>query len=298
MATAPILEDRAEFGMVLMLAAWLMFALVDTGAKWVAVAGLSAAQIAFFRYAGHFAVNLVQFARRPDRDIFQSPYLGLILIRGALLVAATFSNFYVLRFLPLTTVSAIMFTSPVIVCFLSVIFLKERVGLWRWSAILLGFIGVLVVIRPIGAAFHPAMLLVVMNATFLAIYSLLTRRLADKVSADTMQFHMGLLGTVVLLPPAILSWQSTDTIGWLALIAIGPIAWFGHQMLTTAHRFATANTLMPFTYSFLLYLTVLSYLVFGDLPDLFTLLGAAIIMASGLIIWRRERLRTRIRVQT
>ena len=292
MAVAPTLEDRANLGIGLMLAAWLMFALVDTGAKWVAVAGLSAAQIAFFRYAGHFAVNLAQFVREPDkRGTLMPPHWGLITLRGALLVAATFSNFYVLRILPLTTVSAIMFTSPVIVCLLSVIFLRERVGFWRWSAILLGFAGVLVVIRPTSVAFHPAMLMVLMNATFLAVYSLLTRRLADKVSADTMQFHMGLLGTVVLAPPAIWSWQATDTTGWIVLMVIGPIAWFGHQMLTTAHRFATANTLMPFTYSFLLYLTVLSFVVFGDTPDAITLLGAAIIMGSGLIIWHRERKR-------
>ncbi|MGX9357422.1 DMT family transporter [Roseobacteraceae bacterium S113] len=293
MSQAQALEDRAELGMGLMLAAWFCFALVDTGAKWVAVAGLSAAQIAFFRYAGHFAVNLVQFSRAPDRETLFPPHLLLITIRGALLVAATFSNFYVLRILPLTTVSAIMFTSPVIVCFLSVIFLKERVGLWRWSAILLGFVGVLIVIRPTGTSFHPAMLMVLMNATFLAVYSLLTRRLADKVSAESMQFHMGLLGTAVLLPLALVSWQNTDAIGWFALLVIGPIAWAGHQMLTIAHRFATANTLMPFTYSFLLYLTVLSYLVFGDLPDVLTMLGAGVIMTSGLIIWRRERLRTR-----
>jgi drug/metabolite transporter (DMT)-like permease len=284
----PGIEDKARLGIVMTLAAWFMFALVDTGAKWVAVAGLPAAQIAFFRYGGSLVMSSAMILRERD-DWGIPPHFALISLRGLLLVAATVSNFYALRILPLTVVSAIMFSSPIIVCLLSILFLRERVGIWRWTAIIMGFAGVLVVIRPFGEAFHPAMLLIVMNATFLALYSLLTRQLAGKVSTDVMQFWMGLWGTGLLLPFAILFWQPpAGPIDWTILLAMGGLAWAGHQWLTTAHRFATANVLMPFTYSFLLYLTVLSFIVFDHVPSLWTALGAAIIMLSGLIIWHRE----------
>ncbi len=288
--TAGALEDRARLGIVMMLGAWFLFALVDTGAKWVVVAGIPAIQVAFFRYAGHFAISIAVIARGgADLSRFATPYFWPLALRSALLISATCLNFYVLKVLPLTVTSAIMFSSPVIVSLLSWPLLGERIGPWRSLAVGLGFAGVLVVIRPFGADFHWAMLLVLYNATALALYSILTRRLAGTVATETMQFYMGLLGTVALLPFALWSWQSPETLrDWLVLISLGVFGWGGHQLLTAAHRYAASGTLMPYTYSFLLYLTVLSYLVFDHVPDLLTMVGAAIIIASGLIIWQRE----------
>jgi drug/metabolite transporter (DMT)-like permease len=118
----------------------------------------------------------------------------------------------------------------------------------------------------------------------------MTRRLAGIVAVDTQQFYMGLVGTIVLLPFALWTWQSPDTIiGWLVLIGLGVFGWAGHQLLTNAHRFGTANTLMPYTYSFMIYVSIWGYLVFGDVPDQWTLLGALVIIGSGLIIWKREQ---------
>jgi drug/metabolite transporter (DMT)-like permease len=284
----PGIEDRARTGIAMMLVAWVLFSFVDTSAKWLGALALPAVQIAFFRYLGHFVISSVIVLRDPDR-LRIPPHFLLVSLRGTLLLLGTMSNFWALKFLPLTITSAIMFSSPVLVCFLSVAILKERVGIWRWAAILLGFVGVLIVVRPFGAEFHPAMLLAVANAGFLAVYSLLTRALAGKVSTDIMQVWMGIWGTLTLLPFAVWFWQPPqDATAWALLFGIGVFAWAGHQLLTIAHRYATANTLMPFTYSYLLYLTVLGYLVFADVPSVWTLLGAGVIMLSGLIIWYRE----------
>ena len=284
----PGIEDRARLGILLMLVAWFLFACLDTSAKWLGALGLPAVQIAFFRYLGHFAISGVIFLRDPDRLRLPRHFL-LVNLRAAILVTGTLLNFWALKVLPLTVTSAIMFSSPVIVCFLSVALLGERVGLWRWTAILLGFVGVLIVVRPFGEAFHPAMLLAVANATLLAVYSLMTRALAGKVSTDMMQFWMGVWGTAALLPFAFWFWQSPDgPLSWIVLFGIGIFGWAGHQWLTVAHRYATANTLMPFTYSFLIYLTAFSYLIFDHVPSVWTLMGASVIMLSGLIIWYRE----------
>jgi drug/metabolite transporter (DMT)-like permease len=280
-----------RYGIILMLGAWLIFSWVDTGAKWLAVAGISAFQLAFMRYAGHFVISIGVIAKGGFKlDRFKTGHLWQVISRALLLVSATLSNFYALQFLPLTVVSAIMFSSPVVVCFLSVSILREEVGPWRWSAILLGFIGVLIVVRPFGTAFHPAMLMIIYNAIALALYSLMTRRLSGIVAVETMQFYMGLVGTLLMLPFAIWVWtQPATTWGMLVLISLGVLGWAGHQLLTNAHRFGTANQLMPFTYSFLVFVAIWGYLLFGTVPDMGTIFGAIIIMSAGLIIWRRER---------
>ena len=151
--------DLPRLGIVLMLTAWLFFSLVDLGAKWLALAGVPAFQLAFMRYAGHFVISVGVIAKGGiDASRFKTDHPWQVISRALLLISATVFNFYALRFLPLTVVSAIMFSSPVIVCFLSVFVLKESVGPWRWAAIILGFLGVLVVVRPFGSAFHPTML--------------------------------------------------------------------------------------------------------------------------------------------
>ena len=288
---AKSMDDFPRYGIVLMLVAWLLFSVVDTGAKWLAVAGISAFQLAFMRYAGHFVISIgVILKGGIALDRFKTDHIWHLVSRALLLVSATLSNFYALQFLPLTVVSAVMFSSPVIVCFLSIYVLKEEVGVWRWGAILLGFIGVLIVVRPFGATFHPTMLMIIYNAAALALYSLMTRKLSGIVAVETMQFYMGMIGTFLMLPFAIWTWNQPSTAwGMLVLISLGVLGWAGHQLLTNAHRFGTANQLMPFTYSFLIYAAIWGYLLFGTVPDLETILGALVIMIAGLIIWKREK---------
>lgn len=285
------IEDKPQLGIVMMLGAWFCFSTVDTSAKWLVLAGFPAFQLAFMRYAGHFAISVAVIARNGvDIDRFRTGHIWQVLGRGMLLISATLCNFYALNFLPLTVISAIMFSSPIIVCFLSLTLLKEQIGPWRWGAILLGFAGVLVVIRPFGEAFHPAMFLALYNATALALYSLMTRRLAGVVAVETQQLYLGALGTFLLLPLAIWTWVPPTTLLDAALlIGLGVGGWTGHQLLTTAHRFATANTLMPYTYSFMIYIAGFSWLIFGHVPDIWVVVGALIIVGSGLIIWKREQ---------
>jgi drug/metabolite transporter (DMT)-like permease len=287
---ARALEDRPQVGILMMLGAWFLFASVDVSAKWLGLAGIPAVQIAFFRYAGHFVLALALIVKDGVAlDRFQTDHPGQVISRALLLISATVCNFYALNFLSLTIVSAIMFSSPIIVCVLSMTVLKEHIGPWRWGAIILGFAGVLVVIRPFGEAFHPAMILPLYNATALALFSLMTRRLAGVVAVETQQLYLGGLGTVLLLPLALWVWvppaSSLDL--WL-LVWLGVAGWAGHQLLTNAHRFAPAHALMPYTYSFMIYMAGWSWIVFDDPPDLMVVLGALIIVVSGLVIWKRE----------
>ena len=284
-------EDRPHLGIMMMLVAWAMFSLVDTSAKWLALAGVPALQLAFMRYAGHFVISLGMIAKGGiTTDRFKTTHVWQVVSRALLLITATLSNFIALYYLPLTVTSAILFSSPVIVCFLSYFLLHERIGPWRWFAIVAGFAGVLIVIRPFGVAFHVAMLLMVYNAVSLALYSIMTRKLAGIVATETLQFYMGAIGTAVMAPFAFWVWETPATLlEWMLLVGLGVIGWGGHQLLTNAHRFGSANTLMPYTYSFMIYVTILSYLIFDHVPDVWTLAGAAVIIGSGLIIWKREQ---------
>ncbi len=134
-----------------------------------------------------------------------------------------------------------------------------------------------------------ATLLIVYNAFALALFSIITRRISGVTPAETMQFWMGAMGTLVLAPGAIWVWQNPQTPrDWLILGAIGAWGWGGHELFARAHGFAEANALMPYSYAFILYLTTATWLVFGELPDGFTVLGAVVIVSSGLLIWWRE----------
>ena len=280
-------------GILLMCLAYLLFAMLDSSAKWLVLAGLSVLQVSLVRYAGHFLISTVLICRGGlSLSRFRTPMMPLVVLRGVLLMLTTVLNFMALRYLPLTLTSTIMFSAPIIVCALSGVFLGERVGVWRWSAIVAGFLGILIAIRPFDAEFHPAVLLSLSNVTLFAFYTLLTRKLAGVVAIQTQQFYAGLVGTLVLLPFGVWSWQIPESSQeWLILLLTPLFGWLGHECITRAHGFAEASMLTPFSYSFIIWMTALSYLVFHHPPDRWTLLGAAVVIVAGLVIWFRERRR-------
>ncbi|MFD0917187.1 DMT family transporter [Pseudahrensia aquimaris] len=284
-------EDRAAFGIALMLMAYLMFSFIDTSVKWLAIAGIPALQLSFMRYFGHFIISTTLVGREAlNGGGLGGRQLGLVALRSLLLMLSTVLNFFALHYLPLTLTSTILFSAPIWVCVLSWPLLGERVGVWRWGAIMLGFVGILFAVRPFDEGFHPAAIASVLSALSFALYSILTRRLAGEVSTNMMQFFTGLVGVVALAPFAVWTWTNPETgAQWVLLFSLGFWGWAGHQLLTNAFRFATASTLSPYSYSFIIYLTIWSYFLFDHLPDRWTILGAIIITIAGLVIWARER---------
>lgn len=288
--TARANEDRPLAGIVLMLFAFFMFSLIDVNAKWLALLGLPALQLSFMRYVGHFVISTVLiFKGGADFSRFGTDHWFLVLARGFLLMVSTILNFVAVQYLPLTLTSTILFSAPIMICALSWPLLGERVGIWRWLAIMIGFCGILIAIRPFDESFHWAVFLSLTGALCFALYSLLTRKLSGVVASTTMQFYSGMVGTVILLPFALYYWQNPETpLLWIQMISLGIFGWLGHELLTRAHGFAPASTLTPFGYTFILYMTIWSMLVFGHKPDVYTIIGAAVIIIAGLVIWFRE----------
>ncbi|QIE54347.1 DMT family transporter [Pikeienuella piscinae] len=283
-------EDRPSFAIAIILSAYLCFTGIDTAAKWLVESGLPVVEVVFIRYLGHLLMVVALFAPTEGRALFRMRAPGLVLIRGVMLLCATFANFTALQYLPLTVTNSIFFISPLVITALAALFLGEMVGPRRWAAIVIGLFGVLVVTRPWGAAFHPAMFVALVPPTASAIYTLATRRLAGTESPDTMQFYAAVIPVLALIPFAFDDWRwPSEGWGWFAFMMIGFFGWLGHQLFTLAHRYAGASVLAPLNYTQIVVMSLSSWLVFHQPPDRMTILGAAIIVASGIYVWLRER---------
>ena len=287
-------QNNAAVGIFLMLSAWGLFAVVDTSAKWLVLASISTVKVVFMRYAIQFGCSLIGAAGpfSVTRKMGQKTFF-LLSFRAILLVVCTFFNFIAIKYLPLTMTSAIMFSSPIIVASISMVFLREFVDVWKILAIFLGFVGVLVIIRPFDAQFHWAALLCVHNAIAISVFSLITRQLSGVVTASTMQFFAGGFGTIVFSPLVLIYWENpTSLISWVLMFFMGIVAWAGHEVFARAHLFSSAATLMPFSYSNIIFMTLASYFVFESRPDFLVFAGAFLIVFSGISIWWREGLNT------
>lgn len=282
--------DRPMYGLGIMCVALALFTSIDTSAKWLILSGLPIMQVVFVRYAGHFVVSVMMFVPREGADAFRSRAPWTQLFRAALLLASTAFNFAALKYLPITVTTAIFFASPIVITILSMMFLGERIGIKRAIAILVGFGGVMVVVQPGGAAFHWAMWFSLSGLFCAAGYFVLTRKLAGVESNSTSQLWAAGLSTLAMLPFGLADWVWPQTpTQWVVLSCIGIFAAAGHAIAVEANRYADASTLAPMTYIQVIYATASGFFIFGNLPGLHTALGTAIIIASGIYIWRRER---------
>ncbi|KQX34357.1 hypothetical protein ASD04_17120 [Devosia sp. Root436] len=275
---------------MLVLASQLVLLVLDVSAKWLSVEGLPTSEIVSVRYGMHLILLLLLFLPVSGSRLFVSNNWKLEVLRGMCLLATTGLNFLAMRYLPLTVTSAIQFTSPLMICAMSGPLLGDKVGWRRWMAIGVGFLGILVIVRPGTEAFQPAALLSLGCAFFLALFSIMTRKLAGVDTAQTQQFYAGATPVILLLPIAFTDWAwPSQPISWLAFFIMGAAGLGGHYLNSVAHRFASPAILAPFSYLSLVYLSLASWLIFQQPPDQWFILGVCIIVSSGLFIWLRER---------
>jgi len=163
------------------------------------------------------------------------------------------------------------------------------VGVRRWLAVIVGFLGVLIIMRPGSAEFHWAMLISLCNALLGAFYNIATRKVGGHDSTETSLFYVGLVGTLVSATTLPQVWQTPQGFEWLLLLLMGLAGTAGHFMLIQAHRLAPASAIAPFIYTQIITMTISGALVFGQFPDGWTLVGAAIVVASGVYVFARER---------
>jgi drug/metabolite transporter (DMT)-like permease len=274
----------------LTMGSMVLFTMLDASAKLV-TQHLPMAVAVFFRYFIALALTGILIWHGGGAALLKTRHPLLQLVRGALLLGSTFCNFFAMSYLQLAQTSAIFFTIPLWVCALSVPLLGEHVGMRRWLAVVAGFCGVIVIMRPGTDSFQPAMLVSLVASLMGALYNIATRKVGGLDRVETSLLYVALTGSAVAAFPMLTHWQTPLPWQWLPLVLMGIAGTMGHFMLIQAHRMAPASTLAPFIYTQIIWMTIAGYLLFGNVPDTGTLLGAAIVVASGIYVFNRERVK-------
>jgi drug/metabolite transporter (DMT)-like permease len=281
-------KDRLT-GIALMCGAVLLFAFSDASAKFLNTR-MDTIQVVWARYMSAFVLALFMFnpVKRPHVMRTSRPWLQLG--RSTLLLVSTALNFVALRYLQLDQAIAIIFCTPFIVAALGGPILGEWIKWRRWTAIIFGFCGVLLVARPGAGGIHPAAILSVIGAFCYAVYSISTRILARTDSNETTNFYSNLVGAVAMSVAVPFFWTpQTDPTVIVLMCIMGLFSGTGHYLLIIGHRLAPASVLAPFIYTEIVWMIALGYVVFGDVPNRWTLAGVAVVTASGLYLLYRER---------
>lgn len=265
------------------------FSCLDTTGKYL-LHYMDPLEVVWARYFGAFVLALffLNPVTKPGMLVTRRPILQIA--RSALLLFSTGLNFFALRYLQLDEALSILFSTPFIVAVLCGPLLGEWVGWRRWTAIGVGFFGVLLVARPGFGGLHPAALLSLASAVCYALYVIATRILSRSDSSETTLFYSNLVGAVAMLPVVPFVWSTPPSAFIVALmVLIGAFGSGGHYLLILGHRLAPASALAPFIYTQMVWTTTLGFLVFGDVPHHWTIVGGLIVVSSGLYLLNRER---------
>ena len=271
-----------------MLVAMLSAVTMDTINKTLSQ-NLPVPQLVWGRFFFHMVLMVLLLGRRLPRVVV-TRRIGLQVVRSFCLICAAFLFVNGLRLLPLAEANAIIFFAPILVAVLSAPLLGERVGRRRWIGVALGFAGTLIIIRPGSGIMHLAALFPLGAACFFALYQIATKRLSLTDSTMTTLFYTGVVGAFMTSVAAPFFWITPSAPEWFFLAMLGVLSGSTHYCLIKAFEAAPAATVSPFIYSTLIWATLSGYVFFSDLPDMWAVVGAAIIAGSGLYIAFQERL--------
>jgi len=287
---APERADRPLRGITLLLVSSIFLGTSDATSKYLSTT-LPSIEIAWIRFLV-FVLIMVP-AMVPGSPLFalrtQRPALQVM--RGMALLGSSLLFISGLRFLPIAEASATSFVSPLFVTALSIFFLAEKVGLRRWFATAVGLMGVMIVLRPGTGAFHAAAFFPVVSAFAWACTLIMTRMMSGQERVMVTMTYASIVGFVVLCALVPFVWVTPSWHDILFGVLVGVASTAGQWIVVLAFRYADASVLAPFSYIQLLWVTLLGFVVFGEVPDVWTVVGAAVIVASGLYTAHRERIR-------
>ena len=276
-------------GLALIITAYFLLACLDTSVKYLG-ATLAPLQIAWMRFATHSVFAILAFRPWRNPGLFKTKHPILQFLRAICVGSATIFNFFAVQYLQLAETAAIFFLTPLIVTALAGPFLGEWAGIKRWTAICIGFFGALLIVSPPDAlGFRPVMLLSFGTTLSYSFFLLLTRRLSPVESTESMILLPALIMALIYTPVGLMVWQPVpDTVSWIILLSTGLFGGIGHFVLVKAHQSTPAPILAPFLYTGLIWMVLFGYLLFDDVPGTRTILGASVIIVSGLYLFRRE----------
>ena len=282
---------NVRLGILWMLAASVFFVSLDATAKYL-THSYSAVEITWARYLFH-TIFVIAWAGARLPTALRRARFGMQFLRGLFLVATTLLYFLAIRTIPLADATSIMFLSPILVTALSAPLLGERVGLRRWLGVSAGLIGALIIVRPGAGVIQLSSLLLVVAAAINALYQVTTRLLNRTDHPITTNVYSAAVGTAAASLGLPIAWVMPDLAGWLLMALAGLCGAVGHYCMIKAFAAAPAAAVAPISYVGLIWSTFYGLVLFGDLPDQWTVAGALIIVGSGLYIFYREQQRKR-----
>jgi drug/metabolite transporter (DMT)-like permease len=291
MATSQQQHNAPLTGILLMLAAMLILPFLDVAAKFLGQMNMPVIESVWARFFFGTMVNLPFVLRNRPVSVLKSNMPVMHTVRAALVLASTALFFLALHYLPIADTLAIYFVQPLIVTVLSPVILKEQVGLRRWIAVVIGFIGTLIIIRPGFQEINAGVLLALLSGTTSAIYMILTRRIAGRAEPIVTMFHTNIAGAILSTLMVGFFWVTPSLEQWGLLLLIAVIAFVGHYLVIAAYHYAEASLLAPMAYAEMIMAVVCGWWFFSDLPDRWTFTGVGILIACAIYISYRERVR-------
>ncbi len=272
---------------ILNLSAWIVLPFMDTIAKYLS-SELSFLQITWARYffTVFWTLPFMFFFFREYLKFTDSPKLQIL--RGITLLSANFCFFYSISIISMAKALTLAFIAPLVTTALSPIILKEKVGIKRWVAVIVGFLGTLVVIRPGFLEFNLATIAALGTGFLYGIYLIITRKLHSTDNPLLTLLLTGIVGAIISSFIVPFVWVNPTNIQWLWLGIMGIFACLGHILLIYSLKYADASKLAPFGYFEIVTNIILGYYVFKDFPDIWTFVGLLIIVSSGVFIFRNE----------
>lgn len=293
-ASAPqgLISSQPLRGVLLLALATLLFALNDAANKYL-VANYEVPLVAAVRYMVHALLMVALVAPTRGREIIETKRTGLVIIRALCLVIATLFFGLALQRMPVAETTAIVYLSPILVVLLARPLLGETIGRVGWVAVVTGFAGVLLIVRPGGGLDPLGVAFVLSNVGVTVAYYLLSRVLARSEKTLALLFYTALTGTICfgIAAPWYLTGGPPTMLQLALFLSLGVSAGLGHYFFTSAHRFAEASLLAPINYLHLLWAGLLGWLVFGHIPAPLTMLGMAIVVAAGVMVALRSALK-------
>ncbi len=280
-------HDNSPQGIAWVLLGMALLTVMDAIAKWLS-ATYPINEIVFFRSFFAFLPITLIVVLTGGRATLPTRRPGLHFLRGVLGLFTVSTFFLAISMMPLADATAVAFASPLFITALSVVLLGEQVGIRRWTAVLIGLVGVAIIIRPGTGVFQPAALLVLAAAFSYAVVGVLTRRLSYTESTAAIMVYTALVQTVLSGLSLPFSWVTPRIEHWPMLVGLGILGGFGQMCIVQAFRRAPASVIAPFEYSTIVWAIALGFLLWRELPDLWTIAGTVILIATGIYILHRE----------
>jgi drug/metabolite transporter (DMT)-like permease len=290
--TRPAVTDQPLKAIFLMLAAIMLFTGVDGLSKYL-TADYPPIQVVWVRYLFMVIVLAPLAARRRPVSPWRTRRPGYQAARGLCVAGAGLLFVSGLAHLPLAQATATGYVAPLFVTALSIPLLGEQVGIRRWAAVVIGFAGVLIIVRPGGARFELAAFYPMASSACWALGMIITRKMGFVDAPLTTLLYTVVVGTVITAAPAFAAWHALSPVGWALLGICGVVNLLGQYFQVRAFAYGPVSMLAPFSYSSIVGSTVIGVMAFNNFPDLWTWAGAAIVIASGIYTWHRERVRAR-----